>query len=78
MKTVTMGSPEPKRARWPEHLPVGALRVVRWSARYDQTVVFYRDVIGLPVLEIFHGSTMRGAVPKTVSATPQSMKPAAR
>jgi catechol 2,3-dioxygenase-like lactoylglutathione lyase family enzyme len=56
MKTVTMGSPEPKRARWPDHLPVGALRVVRWSARYDQTVVFYRDIIGLPVLETFHDS----------------------
>jgi catechol-2,3-dioxygenase len=56
MKTVMMGSPEPRRARWPEHLPVGALRVVRWSVRYDQTVVFYRDMIGLPVLEAFHDS----------------------
>jgi catechol 2,3-dioxygenase-like lactoylglutathione lyase family enzyme len=35
---------------------VGALRVVRWSARYDQTVAFYRDAIGLPVLETFHDS----------------------
>jgi catechol 2,3-dioxygenase-like lactoylglutathione lyase family enzyme len=35
---------------------VGALRVVRWSARYEQTVVFYRDIIGLPVLETFHDS----------------------
>jgi catechol 2,3-dioxygenase-like lactoylglutathione lyase family enzyme len=43
-------------ARWPEHLPAGALRVVRWSAHYDQTVVFYRDTIGLPVLETFHDS----------------------
>ena len=42
--------------RWPEHLPVGALRVVRWSAHYDQTVIFYRDVVGLEVLETFHGS----------------------
>ena len=33
---------------WPEHLPVGALRVVRWSARYDETVTFYRDIVGLP------------------------------
>jgi hypothetical protein len=32
------------------------LRVVRWSARYDQTVIFYRDIIGLPVLETFHDS----------------------
>jgi catechol 2,3-dioxygenase-like lactoylglutathione lyase family enzyme len=35
---------------------VGALRVVRWSARYEQTVVFYRDIIGLPVLETFQDS----------------------
>jgi catechol 2,3-dioxygenase-like lactoylglutathione lyase family enzyme len=41
---------------WPEHLPVGALRVVRWSARYEQAVIFYRDVIGLPVLETFRDS----------------------
>ena len=52
---VIMGGSEPG-ARWPEHLPVGALRVVRWSARYDQTVSFYRDIIGLPVLETFQGS----------------------
>jgi len=56
MKTVAMGTPEPGRARWPQHLPVGALRVVRWSGRYDQTVIFYRDTIGLPVLETFHDS----------------------
>ena len=51
MDTATMGG-EPG-ARWPEHLPAGALRVVRWSAHYDQTVIFYRDIIGLPVLETF-------------------------
>ena len=56
MKTVAVSTPEPERARWPAHLPVGALRVVRWSARYDQTVIFYRDIIGLPVLETFHDS----------------------
>jgi hypothetical protein len=43
MKIVAVGIPEPRHARWPEHLPVGALRVVRWSARYDETVVFYRE-----------------------------------
>jgi len=26
---------------------------VRWSARYEETVTFYRDAIGLPVLETF-------------------------
>jgi len=56
MKTDAMGCAEPQHARWPEHLPVGAVRVVRWSAHYDQTVVFYRDTIGLPVLETFHDS----------------------
>jgi catechol 2,3-dioxygenase-like lactoylglutathione lyase family enzyme len=35
---------------------VGALRVVRWSPRYEQTVSFYRDIIGLPVLETFRDS----------------------
>lgn len=47
---------EPRQERWPAHLPAGALRVVRWSARYEETVTFYRDTIGLPVLEAFHGS----------------------
>jgi hypothetical protein len=42
--------------RWPEHLPVGALRVGRSSAHYDQAVQFYRDLVGLPVLESFAGS----------------------
>jgi hypothetical protein len=55
-KTVGVGNPEPERARWPEHLPVGALRVVRWTAHYDQTVSFYRDLVGLAVLETFHDS----------------------
>jgi hypothetical protein len=56
MKTAAMGIQEPERERWPGHLPVRALRVVRWSANYDQTVLFYRDMIGLPVLETFHDS----------------------
>jgi hypothetical protein len=53
MKTVLVGTSEPRRAGWPEHLPVGALRVVRWSRHYDETVTFYRDIIGLQVLETF-------------------------
>ena len=43
-------------ARWPEHLPVGAVRVGRSSAHYDQAVRFYRDLVGLPVLERFAAS----------------------
>ena len=38
---------------WPAHLPVGALRIVRWSRHYEQTVRFYRDLVGLPELENF-------------------------
>ena len=43
-------------AQWPGHLPVGQVRFARESAHYDRTVGFYRDVIGLPVLESFEGS----------------------
>ena len=43
-------------SRWPEHLPVEAVRIGRTSAHYDQPVLFYRDVVGLPVLECFEGS----------------------
>ena len=58
MATVSSSQARPRRpgARWPEHLPVGALRVVRWSANYDQAVSFYRDTIGLAVLETFQAS----------------------
>jgi catechol 2,3-dioxygenase-like lactoylglutathione lyase family enzyme len=51
-----MGSPEPGGARWSAAPPAGAVRVVRWSPRYDETVIFYRDIIGLPVLESFQDS----------------------
>jgi hypothetical protein len=43
-------------ARWPEHLPVGAVRVGRSSTHYDQTIRFYRDLVGLPVLDSFAAS----------------------
>ena len=55
LDTVAMDTAQ-SGPRWPEHLPVGALRVVRWSANYDETVSFYRDAIGLAVLETFHQS----------------------
>ena len=45
-----------RQAYWPAHLPAGALRVVRWSARYEERVTFYRDTIGLTVLETFGDS----------------------
>jgi len=42
--------------RWPEHLPVGAVRVGRSSTHYEQTIRFYRDLVGLPVLDSFAAS----------------------
>jgi hypothetical protein len=51
-----MSTPPDAVGRWPEHLPVGAVRVGRTSAHYDQTVQFYRDLVGLPVLESFKAS----------------------
>jgi len=42
--------------RWPARLLVGSFRVVRPSANYEQTIQFYRDLVGLPVLETFQGS----------------------
>jgi hypothetical protein len=38
-RTLSPWLPQSRGARvWPEHLPVRALRVVRWSAHDDQTV----------------------------------------
>lgn len=56
MRREIDGAPHAPGGGWPEHLPVGALRVVRLSSRYDQTVTFYSTVIGLPVLETFRDS----------------------
>ena len=52
----SMSTPPEAVGRWPEHLPVGAVRISRVSAHYDQTVQFYRDLVGLPMLERFEGS----------------------
>lgn len=41
---------------WPAHLHPGALRFARTSEHYDQTIEFYRDVVGLPVVGEFTGS----------------------
>ena len=42
---------------WPAHLaPIGAIRFGRRSYRFDQSVAFYRDLVGLPVQETFRGS----------------------
>ena len=44
------------RSVWPSHLQVGAVRFARTSRRYDETVHFYRDIVGLPVVGEFHAS----------------------
>lgn len=41
---------------WPAHLAPGALRWTRASNAYDETVAFYRDLVGLPVLGEFTAS----------------------
>jgi GNAT superfamily N-acetyltransferase len=53
-----MTEPEVGRGadRWPVHLKPGALRWVRSSSHYDDTVVFYRDLVGLPIVDSFTGS----------------------
>lgn len=40
---------------WPEHLPVGAMRFARPTAKLDECVRFYRDALGLAVLAEFAG-----------------------
>ncbi len=41
---------------WPTRLRPGALRWARASGRYDEAVAFYRDLVGLPVVEEFTSS----------------------
>ncbi|KWW99877.1 hypothetical protein TH66_07395 [Carbonactinospora thermoautotrophica] len=40
---------------WPDHLPAGAVRFARPTARLAECVAFYRDALGLPVLGDFQG-----------------------
>ncbi len=43
--------------RWPEELStIGALRFARRSAHFDETVSFYRDLVGLPLCATFDES----------------------
>ena len=41
---------------WPDFLRPGALRFARSSEHYDDTVAFYRDIVGLPVVGDYAGS----------------------
>src|SRR5918911_1076144 len=47
---------EPGQPLWPDHLRPGALRWVRSSTHYDDTIAFYRDLVGLPVVDSFRAS----------------------
>jgi catechol 2,3-dioxygenase-like lactoylglutathione lyase family enzyme len=38
---------------WPEHLRVGAFRFARRTNHFAETVAFYRDLVGLPLLLTF-------------------------
>ena len=44
------------RSAWPDRLRPGAVRFARTSRRYDETVAFYRDLVGLPVVGEFSAS----------------------
>ena len=35
---------------WPARLSRGAVRLARRSGQYDETIAFYRDLVGLPIL----------------------------
>jgi len=52
---VSTEAPRDSRS-WPEHLRPGALRFTRSSSNYDRTVLFYRDLLGLPVVGEFAAS----------------------
>ena len=44
----------PSDNRWPKELStIGALRFARRSAHFDETVGFYRDLVGLPLCATF-------------------------
>jgi len=45
-------SPKPA---WPDHLPVRRVRIARPTARFDEVVSFYLEVLGLPRLGGFEG-----------------------
>jgi catechol 2,3-dioxygenase-like lactoylglutathione lyase family enzyme len=46
-----------RTTHWPMHLaPIGGIRFARRSANFDETVRFYRDLIGLPLYETFADS----------------------
>ncbi|MET9363551.1 VOC family protein [Streptomyces sp. NPDC006632] len=59
---------------WPSHLDVGAVRFARPTARYDDVLVFYRDVLGLPVLAQWRGHQGYDGVVLGLPGTPVHME----
>ena len=50
-----------KKAHWTTHWPmqlasIGAIRFARRSSNFEETVRFYRELVGLPLYETFEGS----------------------
>lgn len=49
--------PSHRATHWPPHLaPVGAIRFARRSSNFEETVRFYRELVGLPLFETFEAS----------------------
>jgi catechol 2,3-dioxygenase-like lactoylglutathione lyase family enzyme len=42
--------------QWPSDLRVGSMRMARSSFQYEAAVQFYRDLVGLPVIDEFRDS----------------------
>jgi catechol 2,3-dioxygenase-like lactoylglutathione lyase family enzyme len=53
-----MNTPTPRRTtHWPMQLaPIGAIRFARRSSNFEETVRFYRELVGLPLFETFEAS----------------------
>ncbi|ORW36803.1 glyoxalase [Mycobacterium paraense] len=46
-----------RATHWPPHLaPLGALRFARRSSNFEETVGFYRELVGLPLYETFEAN----------------------
>jgi hypothetical protein len=41
---------------WPSHLAPGVVRFAHRTSRFEDTVDFYREFVGLPLIDDFKGS----------------------
>ncbi|GLE51804.1 VOC family protein [Mycobacterium montefiorense] len=55
---MAQNNQQPRRTtHWPIQLaPIGAIRFARRSSNFEETVRFYRDLVGLPLFETFEDS----------------------